>query len=137
MSSTVRINALRKCPQTIFIGHGPAFWAQLSADDEYEGYPKGPVKKGGAVPRLLAEYENLYAAVSAGSGYNALTRDERFGPEFLEGFQDKLLFGTDVVKRDQDAPIVHYIKKIRQEKKIGVQAYEKIVEHNATRLLGL
>jgi hypothetical protein len=134
---------LRELPGTVFIGHGPAFWAEISADvpeAQRGSYPKGPVRQGGAVPRLLDSCPNLCADLSAGSGYNAITRDPAFGLEFLDRFQDKLLFGTDVLRHDQtaaDVPIVGLMQGLRAEKKLSEAAYAKIAQGNACRLLGL
>ncbi|MBM4043318.1 MAG: amidohydrolase [Planctomycetes bacterium] len=134
---------LRELPQTVFIGHGPAFWADISGDvmpEERRGYPKGPVTPGGAVPRLMAAYPNLWADLSAGSGHNALTRDPAFGIEFLNRFQDKLLFGTDVLRHDQteaDVPIVGLMRRLLAEGYLTPAAHAKIARSNAMRLLGL
>ena len=89
--------AVRACPQTIFIGHAPGFWAHISNDEAFrsESYPKGPVVPGGAVPRLMQAHPNLYADLSAGSGLNALKRDPVFAHDFLIEFQDRLLYGRD------------------------------------------
>ena len=135
--------ALRECPDTVFIGHGPAFWSEISGDvpeAERGGYPKGPVAPGGAVPRLMDEYANLWADLSAGSGYNAITRDPAFGLAFLDRFQDKLLFGTDVLRHDQteaDVPIVGHFRRLRDEGALGEEAWAKIAWRNAVALLGL
>ncbi len=135
--------ALRECPETIFIGHGPTFWAEISAEvpaDKRVSYPKGPIVKGGAVVRLMREYSNLWADLSAGSGYNAMTRDYNFGLEFLAEFQDKLMFGTDSCRRcdvDRPYPNVEYIKDIKENKKLPMDAIEKISYKNCVRLLGL
>jgi hypothetical protein len=135
--------ALREAPETVLIGHGPTFWAEISAEvppNERGGYPKGPIRKGGAVPRLMEAYPNLWADLSAGSGYNAITRDPAFGLEFLDRFQDKLLFGTDVLRHDQterDVPIVGLLPRLRDEGKLSGPAYRKIARENAIRLLGL
>lgn len=134
---------LRELPQTTFIGHGPAFWAEISAHvppDERGGYPKGPVVLGGAVPRLMAAYPNLWADLSAGSGHNALTRDAAFGIEFLDRFQDKLLFGTDVLRHDQTeagVPIVGLMRCLLAEGHLTPAAHRKIARDNAVRLLRL
>jgi len=136
-------HALQACPDTIFIGHGPTFWAEISADVPAEsraGYPTGPVKPGGAVPRLMRSYPNLWADTSAGSGNNALNRDPAFGLEFLDEFQDKLMFGTDSCKRsdvDSIYPNVAFIRMLRETKKISESALEKIEWQNAVRLLRL
>ena len=134
---------LRELPQTIFIGHGPAFWAEVSAHvppDQRGGYPKGPVVPGGAVPRLMAACPNLWADLSAGSGHNALTRDAAFGIEFLDRFQDKLLFGTDVLRHDQTeaaVPTVGLMRRLLAEGHLTPTAHRKIACDNAVRLLGL
>ena len=44
---------------------------------------------------MLAQYDNLYADLSAGSAYNALERDTGFTREFLVQYQDRLVFGRD------------------------------------------
>jgi predicted TIM-barrel fold metal-dependent hydrolase len=89
--------AVRACPETNFIGHAPGFWAHISNDELYktEPYPKGSIVPGGQVSRMLRQYPNLYADLSAGSALNALSRDEGFAREFLSEFQDRLLYGRD------------------------------------------
>ena len=135
-------HALQVCPGTVFIGHGPTFWAEISADVPAPrgGYPTGPVKPGGAVPRLMRQYSNLWADTSAGSGNNALTRDPAFGLEFLDEFQDKMMFGTDSCLRSDVTgmcPNVAYIRNLREDKKLSGAALEKIEWRNCVRLLGL
>jgi predicted TIM-barrel fold metal-dependent hydrolase len=43
----------------------------------------------------MDRYPNLYADMSAGSGFGALTRDEDFTAGFLERNRKQLLFGSD------------------------------------------
>lgn len=89
---------LQEFPNVKFVGHGPGFWAAISGDyDAQGGYPTGPVTPGGPIDRLLAEYDNLYADISAHSGYNALTRDPEFTLGFVERHWRKMLFGTDIM----------------------------------------
>lgn len=129
---------LRELPNTIFIGHAMSFWAEVSADvDENTrgGYPKGPITRPGRLQELLKKYDNLYGDISAGSGFNAITRDPEYGYRFLEEFQDKLLFGTDFCHHNQEVPIVDYIKSLLNEGKISKTAYEKITHINAEKLL--
>ena len=45
--------------------------------------------------RYLADYPNIFGDLSAGSGLNALTRDETFTPGFFERHQNKLMYGSD------------------------------------------
>lgn len=129
---------LERYSDTVFIGHAVRFWAEISADatpDQFHitVYAKGPVKPGGVTDRLLAEHPNLYGDLSAGSGYNALMRDLEFGLEFLERHQDKLLFGTDVLKPGQELPIVDFLRQAP----ISDGAKAKITHLNAERLLRL
>ncbi len=127
-------NALRQCPDTLFWAHGPHWWAEISADcrDEHRGgYPKGPVQSPGAVERILAEFPNVYGDLSAGSGYNAVTRDPTFGRAFLERWQDRLCFGTDYLQPGQKCPIVELIREVD----ISRTARGKITHGNAARIL--
>ena len=136
-------HTLQACPETVFIGHGPTFWAEISADvpTEYRcGYPPGPIREGGAVPRLMRQYPNLWADTSAMSGYNALTRDPAFGLEFMDEFQDKLIFGTDSCIRsdiNRIYPPVALMRDLREHQKLSEDALEKISWKNCVRLLGL
>ena len=89
---------LKRYPRVKFIGHAQSWWSHISADapsPEVSLYPKGPVKPGGLIDRLLADYENLYGDISAGSGYLALSRDEGFTAGFIRRHRRKLLFATD------------------------------------------
>lgn len=89
--------AVRACPETIFLGHAPGFWAHISGDDQYDkaAYPKGPVAPNGRLVTALRECPNLWLDLSAGSGLNALTRDPVFAKEFLLEFQDRAVYGRD------------------------------------------
>jgi predicted TIM-barrel fold metal-dependent hydrolase len=124
---------LREFRNVKFVGHGPAFWSAISAADPRRGYPKGPIQPGGAVDRLLAEYDNLYADLSAGSGYNAMTRDPDFTRGFIERHARKLLFGTDIVGVGDKLPIVPWMKTLDAPPEVR----EAIASGNARRLLGL
>jgi uncharacterized protein len=53
------------------------------------------VTPGGLTDRWLADYPNFFADLSAGSGANALSRDEEHARAFLLRHQDKLMFGSD------------------------------------------
>jgi uncharacterized protein len=94
---------LQAYPEVDFLGHGAGWWASVSGDlDAVETvWPDGPVESGGAVPRLLEEYDNVYGELSGGSGWNALVRDPDFGQAFLEAYHDQLIFGTDKLAPDQ------------------------------------
>ena len=121
--------AMIASPETVFIGHGPGFWAHISGDDLYdkEHYPKGPVLPGGRVPELLDRYPNMYADLSAGSGFGAVTRDEEFGRRFLVDFEDKLLFARDYF----DSRLMDHLKKLE----LPAEIFDKITYRNAKRLV--
>jgi hypothetical protein len=136
-------HSLRACPATVFIGHGPTFWAEISGGvsvPERQGYPfpSGQIRPNGAMPRLMASYDNLWADISAGSGFHALTRDPAFGIDFLRKFQDKILFGTDACQRFETAPVCanrELMRRIRNEHLLSEEACRKIESANAQRLL--
>jgi predicted TIM-barrel fold metal-dependent hydrolase len=87
---------LKAYPKTRFIGHADAFWANISADYANEtAYPAGKIKPGGVTDKLLGDYPNLFADLSANSGNNALSRDPEFTPGFLKRHESKLIFGSD------------------------------------------
>lgn len=130
---------LQACPDLILVGHSQPFWSEISADATDEsrgGYPEGQVTPGRLV-ELMRTYPNLWGDLSAGSGLNAIQRDPEFGYGFLEEFQDRLCFGTDLAWPEQDAPIAAYFQELKQESRISSEAYEKITWQNADRLLGL
>jgi len=131
--------ALAECPQAVFIGHAMGFWAEIASNVTEEtrgGYPRGPVAGPGRVPELLGKYPNLYGDLSAGSGFNAISRDPDFGCRFLEEHQDKLLFGTDICHVNQEVPIVPWLRQAREQGRISEQCYQKITRANARRVLG-
>lgn len=89
---------LEKFPKTNFIGHAQTFWANIDKGyyNQVDLYPKGKkIVPGGWTDRFMSDYPNLYADMSAGSGLNAITRDEDHARGFLERHQDRLLFGSD------------------------------------------
>jgi len=131
---------LKAHPNLIFLGHSQLFWAEVGAnlieDGERISRPKGPVTPGRLV-ELMRKYPNLHGDLSAGSGLNAISRDPEFGHDFMEEFQDKLYWGTDIASDPQDLPIVAYFQKLKADRIISEEAYEKITWRNANRLLGL
>ena len=88
----------------------------------------------------MEQYDNLWAVLSAGSGYNAITRDEQFGIAFLDRFQDRLMFGTDSCQRyvrQTELPNVQLMERLKQESLISEAAWDKIAFGNAVRLMDL
>jgi predicted TIM-barrel fold metal-dependent hydrolase len=87
---------LERYPQVNFIGHAQTWWANIDAKAEQPVlYPKGPVTAGGLTDKWLADYPNMFADMSAGSGLNAFLRDEQHARGFIDRHQNKLLFGSD------------------------------------------
>lgn len=124
---------LREFPEVQFCGHGPGFWSALSGDDPRVGYPSGPVTPGGALDRLLDAYDNLYCDLSAGSGYNAMTRDPDFTLGFIERHWRKMLWGTDIVAPGHVLPQVAWIRSLP----VAEEVRAAISGGNARRLLGI
>ena len=128
---------LQEFPETIFVGHGPAWWAEISADvtaADKNGYPQGPIKTPGRIDHLLEKYPNMYADLSANSGYNALTRDPEVTRAFLEKHHRKLLFGQDRFVRGEQEPVMLDLLK-----NMGLPAdvEDAIFKKNAEALLNL
>lgn len=129
---------LKEFPRLVILGHSQVFWAeigQLNNPDERKGYPKGPILKEGRLVELMRKYPNLNGDLSAGSGFNAISRDPEFGNRFLEEFQDRLYWGTDIDTVAQELPIVPYFKKLKEQRLISEEAYNKITWKNASHLL--
>ncbi|MBN1437312.1 MAG: amidohydrolase family protein [Sedimentisphaerales bacterium] len=140
----VGLPQLERCLQRFgklkILGHGPAFWSeigQLETPTDRAGYPKYPIKEEGVVPKLLRRYENMYGDLSAGSGFGALARDRKFAVEFLNEFQDKLLFGTDLCVAEGKVPLAGFLKELKAEGKLSAEAFEKIAWRNAAEMLDL
>jgi predicted TIM-barrel fold metal-dependent hydrolase len=87
---------LEKFPKVNFIGHAQTWWGNIDRNhDQPTMYPKTKVAPGGISDRLLSDYPNMYGDLSAGSGLNAMLRDEDHAREFIKRHQDKLLYGSD------------------------------------------
>jgi len=132
--------ALQQFPRLTFLAHSQAFWAEIAplpAGVSRRSYPSGPVESEGRVVELMRRYSGLHGDLSAGSGFNALHRDEAFAVRFLEEFQDRLYFGTDICHPDTDTPLVDFLLDLRAAGKISEEIFHKVARGNAVRLLGL
>lgn len=128
---------LARFPDCRVVGHSQPFWAEISGDLEpaaRNGYPKGRVVSGGRLPQLFARYPNLYGDLSAGSGYNAISRDPEFGYSFLERYRDRLFFATDICAPTNKTPLVEFLNEAVAQRKISRETYEMIAWRNASRL---
>lgn len=131
---------LERFPTVDFIGHAQTWWGHIDAKhDPAEMYPKGPVSPGGLTDRYLADYPNLYGDLSAGSGRNALARDEEHAAAFLLRHQDKLMLGTDcadVEGRGEKCSGAGQIANVRRLV-TDPSARAKILSGNAKRVIRL
>jgi predicted TIM-barrel fold metal-dependent hydrolase len=132
---------LEKYPRVNFIGHAQTWWANIDRNhaDQTVLYPKGPVTPGGLTDRYLADYPNMFGDLSAGSGLNALTRDEDFTRGFLQRHQSKLLYGSDCSDHDGSGPRCQGSQTIAAIRRLaGSNVIErKLLYGNAKQLLRL
>lgn len=144
-------HTLQKFPRLILLGHGPIFWSEIARlqtpgergyvfapDGRQVGHlPTGPVKEEGVVPILLRRYPNLYGDLSDFTAYNAMARDPEYCSRFMTEFQDRLLFGTDILSPDMPLPLIDLLLEWRDTGKISDVVFNKVARENAIRLLGL
>lgn len=132
---------LAKYPKVNFIGHAQTWWGNIDRNhsDQSIMYPKGPVAPGGLTDRYLADYPNMFGDLSAGSGQNALTRDEEFTRGFLTRHQDKLIFGSDCSDHDGGGPKCIGARTIAVIRKLAAsrQIERKLLYENAKKLFRL
>ena len=129
---------VEKFPQAKFIGHAQTWWGNIDRKhDQAVMYPKGPVSPGGITDKLLSNYANVYADTSAGSGLNALLRDEDHARGFLERHQDKLMFGSDCSDSVGSGPSCSGSQWIAALKRLAPtgEIAQKILHRNAVRIL--
>jgi predicted TIM-barrel fold metal-dependent hydrolase len=131
---------LEKYPKVNFLGHAQLWWANIDKNaDPAVPYPPGPVAPGGLTDRYLGDYANMYGDLSAGSGLNALTRDEAFTREFLARHQDKLVYGSDCSDLDGAGPkclgaqIIAAVRRLAPAKSVE----RKLLYGNAKKLFRL
>ena len=132
--------SLARFPKLKFFGHSQAFWAEIGKLDKPAdrcSYPRYPIREEGVVPKLMRDYPNLYGDLSAGSGHNALARDVDYAVEFLNEFQDRLMFGTDICAPDTPTPLVDFLIELKNCGKISEKVFNKIAKENAIRILEL
>jgi uncharacterized protein len=129
---------LEKYPKVNFIGHAQTWWGNIDLNhNQSVMYPTGKVTPGGITDKLLSNYPNMFGDLSAGSGLNALLRDEEHTRAFLERHQNKLLFGSDcndVIGRGpgcQGTQTLANLRRLAPDKK----ALRKMLSENAIRVL--
>jgi uncharacterized protein len=130
---------LQAAPDTVLIGHGPAFWAEIavvSGSEGKRGYHKGGIEREGSLWRLMRAYPNLRADLSAASAFNALSRDLKAGVRFLNEFQHKLMFGTDIIARDfarrdaEQAEVTRLLDELLTSGSVSPATWARVNWHN-------
>ncbi len=131
-------NMLKKFPKVNFIGHAQTWWGNIDAKhDQKAMYPKGKVTPGGLSDKLLADYPNMFGDLSAGSGKNAMNRDEEHAAAFMHRHQDKLLLGTDCAdiegqgSKCSGSGQIANVRNFVKDKKVRA----KIFSENAKRII--
>src|SRR3954452_15746898 len=129
---------LDKYPTVNFIGHAQTFWGNIDKNHQQPVmYPKGPVTAGGMTDRLLSDYANMFGDLSAGSGLNALLRDEDHAREFLKRHQDKLLYGSDCSDSAGEGKACSGSQQLAAVRRLSpsMEATRKMLYGNAARVL--
>jgi predicted TIM-barrel fold metal-dependent hydrolase len=132
---------LKKFPKTHFIGHAQMMWANIDKNPQnvIQNYPRGKVERGGLTDKYLSDYANFHADMSAGSGLNAMIRDEDHARWFIERHQDQMLFGSDcedvagLSPRCTGANMINAIQRLAPDR----EAMRKLLYKNAQKLLKL
>jgi predicted TIM-barrel fold metal-dependent hydrolase len=129
---------LKKYSTVNFIGHAQTWWGNIDKNhNQAVMYPKGPVTPGGITDRLLADFPNMYGDLSAGSGLNALLRDEDHAREFLKRHQNKLLYGSDCSDKEGAGEKCSGSQQLAAVRRLAPdqQAVRKMLYGNAARVL--
>jgi predicted TIM-barrel fold metal-dependent hydrolase len=131
---------LERHPRVNFIGHAQTWWGNIDKNHlQATMKPTGKVTPGGITDRLLSDYPNMFGDMSAGSGLNALLRDEEHATAFMKRHRDKLIYGSDCDDRDATKPTCQgrntlaAIRRLAPDKAIE----RKILWENGNRLLKL
>ena len=121
-----------------FIGHAQTWWGNIDKNHVQDVmYPKGKVTPGGITDRLLSDYPNIYGDLSAGSGLNAMLRDEDQARGFLDRHQDKLLYGSDCDDKEGQGAKCSGSQQIATVRRLAPnpRAVRKMLHDNAAKLL--
>jgi predicted TIM-barrel fold metal-dependent hydrolase len=132
---------LKKWSKVNFIGHAVTFWANIDARirDQQIFYPKGKVTAGGLTDRYLSDYPNFHGDLSAGSGLNALIRDEDHARGFIDRHQAKLMFGSDCSDHAGAGPtcsgsgMIAAIRRLSADEKVA----ERLLYGNAKKMFNM
>ena len=138
-------------PKAKIFGHGPVFWSEIGKLDtvaergvywnyrgrQVERLPKGPITEEGTVPKLFRKCPNLHGDLSDGTAYNAIARDDKYGPRFLSEFEDRLYYGTDFCTPKLPVRLDQLLISWKETGKISETTFRKIAYDNAAKLFDL
>lgn len=130
---------LEKYPTVNFVGHAQTFWGNIDKNHSQPAmYPKGPVARGGITDRLLSDYPNMWGDLSAGSGLNAMLRDEDHARGFLERHQNRLIWASDCNDRAGHGEACSGSQQLAAIRRLAPEsALPKLLNGNARKLLKL
>lgn len=142
---------LQSFPKLKIFGHGPVFWSEIGRLEtvaqrgvymdtfghQHLNLPTGPIEEEGTVPKLFRRYANLHGDLSDCTAYNALARDDKYGPRFLSEFADRLYFGTDFCGENMKVELCDLLLYWKNTGKISEETFRKVAWENAAKLLGL
>lgn len=125
---TLLEKALKKYPKLTVIGHSVPFWDTI--------YEKDGRRR---LEQLMKECPNLYCDTSANSGYNAASRNTPYYYEFLNTFQDRILFGLDIcyVGEELYKKTIKFFDDALAGNMISREVYDKVNYLNAVKLYKL
>ena len=137
-------------PNLQIFGHGPVFWSEIGRLERVASrafymvnykqvckMPSGPIDEEGVVPKLLRLYPNLHGDLSDPTAFNAIARDENYGPRFLSEFEDRLYYGTDIIGKGFEDPLGPLLVSWKEQGKISETTFRKIAYDNAAKLLDI
>lgn len=143
-------HTLQCFPKLAMIGHGPVFWAEITAlerpalrktafapDGTQVGWnpPAGKIQCEGVIQQLFRLYPNLYGELS--DAYVQLVRDEDYAVRFMIEFQDRLFFGTDICSFGHSFALKEFLDKLHDSGKLPETVWRKIVRDNAIKFFRL
>ncbi|MBQ2966813.1 MAG: amidohydrolase family protein [Clostridia bacterium] len=133
---------LEAFPKLKILAHAMTFWSEISADvteDTRNRFPTGKITKEGRVSALLRKYPGLLCDISAKSGLNAFLRDKEFAYKFIEEFNERIFFATDISSpttlNGTAKEMCAFLDDAYANGNISLTAYKNICRENALRLL--
>ena len=133
---------LQQFPNLKILAHAASFWSEISADvteATRHTYPKGAIVREGRIATLLRQYPNLICDISAGSGYNALSRDLEYTYKFFDEFHEQIVFATDISSQETlsktSVLLTNLLDDGYRSGNISAKAFRCICRENALRIL--